>query len=112
MQYGTADPDPKCSLTLNDQSVLVQYGLPVVGPSVKLNADGITLSAGAPGTGSTSITLHPTNGITLRFGEWSLMINQQGITMLVGKNLLKLMPTGFTGSFLNYALLADEITMS
>ena len=27
----TADPIPKCSLTLNDQSVLVQYGVPEVG---------------------------------------------------------------------------------
>ena len=63
------DPNPTCSLTLNDQFVLVQYGLPGLNPSMKLDSTGITLLAGDP-VGLTPLLGpdNPETGITLQAG--------------------------------------------
>ena len=53
--------------------------------------DGITLSVGAPGAGS-SLALHPVQGVTLKFAAWSLTMNSIGITLTAGPNTLKVAP--------------------
>ncbi len=61
------NPATMSGLSLDGEKVLVRYGEPAVGPSMRFDVTGITLSAGAPGEGA-SITLNPENGITLSAG--------------------------------------------
>ena len=61
---------------------------PEGGSSITLHpTNGITLQAGPPASGA-SITLHPTNGITLQAGHWaSITLHPtNGITLNVGES--------------------------
>ena len=81
------DPRTRSSVSMDPQKVLVQYGVTDVGPAVRMDSDGITLNyqdrvfgpsivlsqqnmklAVGPAASGASITLHPTNGITLQAG--------------------------------------------
>ncbi len=73
------------SVSMDPEKVLVQYGVPDLGPAVRMDSDGIFLGVG-PAVSGASITLHPTEGITLQAGPAvSITLHPtNGITLQAG----------------------------
>ncbi len=78
-------PLTRSSVSMDPDKVLVQYGVPDLGPAVRMDSDGIFLGVG-PAVSGASITLHPTEGITLQAGPAvSITLHPtNGITLQAG----------------------------
>jgi hypothetical protein len=69
------------------QGIILAYADPAAEPSIQLNNQGVTLTAGVPGAGpKVALTaIAPTLGLTLSFGAvCSITLNAQGITLSYG----------------------------